>query len=178
MKTDRESILTTAYLHEAFTYIDGELYWKQRPLYHFKNVKGMHIFNSRQAHTKAGSLNHGYVRVRLTCGVTFAHRIIFLMLNGYLPKEIDHIDGNPSNNKIANLREATHAQNARNMKTNSRNTSGAKGVYFHKLTKKWQVIIREAGRYKQIGLFANFDDAKAARKQAEQEFYKEFANER
>jgi len=65
--------------------------------------------------------------------------LIFLYHHGYLPKFVDHIDGNKKNNRIENLREATKSQNAMNQKVSTRNTSGIKGVMWHKRDKKWFV---------------------------------------
>ena len=57
-----------------------------------------------------------------------AHRAAFLFMTGSIPDTIDHIDGDPGNNAWCNLRAATHAQNMKNRKIPSHNTSGVKGV--------------------------------------------------
>ena len=60
------------------------------------------------------------------------------MRNGSIDSnlDIDHIDGNSKNNKIENLREATLSQNCQNQKIRNTNTSGTKGVWFHKQSNK------------------------------------------
>lgn len=92
----------------------------------------------------------------------FGHRVIWAMHTGAWPTEqIDHIDGNPRNNCISNLREATQAQNARNRRSLDRSSSSYVGVCWDKLTQKWRAQIGTEGRNKHIGLFE--DEAAAAR---------------
>ena len=151
-------------LHQLFEYRDGELYWKVN--------KG-----SRAA---AGSLASkkrpdGYARVGIDGKRYFAHRLIFLMHHGYLPECIDHIDGNPSNNHIDNLREATHRQNLYNQKISIDSTSGIKGVHWYKKTKKWRVMLSINGRKKHIGLFEDKELAELASIEARDKYHKEFA---
>lgn len=176
--TQRELVLTKEYLNETFSYVDGELFWKARPVHHFKTEWAQKVFNSRQANTKAGTVLHGYTQVGFAFGKLAAHRIIFVMHHGYAPEEVDHIDGNPSNNLLSNLRAVTHGQNMINAKTSARNTSGYKGVYWHKTTNKWSASIRHNCKLKHLGLFVDIEDARAARKLAESQFHGEFANER
>lgn len=61
----------------------------------------------------------------------YNHRVIWEIFNGYIDdasKEIDHIDGDPLNNRIENLRLVSRSVNRRNARRNSRNTSGIAGV--------------------------------------------------
>ena len=92
-----------------------------------------------------------------------AHRLAWLYEYGSFPKHnIDHIDGNPSNNKISNLREATQEQNLFNTKRFKTNTSGYKGVHFHKGTGKWRAVASVNNYPKHIGLFQTAEDASVA----------------
>lgn len=73
----------------------------------------------------------GYICIRIDSGRYKAHRLAFLYMLSRWPKdEVDHIDLNLTNNKWANLREATHIQNMRNIKVRADNVSKMKGVTY------------------------------------------------
>lgn len=106
---------------------------------------------------------HGTVRM---------HRIIMNCPDNLF---VDHINLNPLDNRRSNLRICTRRQNNRNMKKNSTNTSGYKGVYFHKKAKKWAAIITaDLVRY-HIGLFLSPEEAHDAYCQKAKELHGEFA---
>jgi hypothetical protein len=86
------------------------------------------------------------------------HRLAWLYVYGELPKTIDHIDGNPSNNLISNLRSCTMQQNMCNQKLRTDNKSGVKGVMLHK-SEKWRVRITTNKIVKHIGYFNDFFEA-------------------
>ena len=92
-----------------------------------------------------------------------------------MPKLIDHIDNDPSNNKIENLREATRHQNGTNAKTWSNNISGAKNVSWHKQCKKWRVRVSINKKMETIGLFDDFDLAELVAVEARNKFHGNFA---
>ena len=106
-----------------------------------------------------------------------AHRIIWLLMTEQDPglKIIDHIDGNPHNNKFENLRLATHHQNQCNQKKRSDNTSGLKGVSWSEERKKWQAGIHVKGKRIGLGRFNTKEEAYAAYCKAAQELHKDFA---
>jgi hypothetical protein len=97
------------------------------------------------------------------------------MFNGYWPEQIDHIDGNRSNNLVFNLREANNAQNNRNTKLRASNTSGYKGVYMSKQSNRF--IARITVNYKGIhlGCFKTVEEASQAYKKAALELHGSFA---
>lgn len=86
------------------------------------------------------------------------------------PKElvVDHINHDPLDNRKINLRNVTRKQNAQNRKDQRNNTSGARGVSWHKASKKWRVQISEDGRRTHVGSYSQFDlaanSSKIARK--------------
>jgi hypothetical protein len=80
--------------------------------------------------------------------------------------EIDHINGDPSDNRFCNLRVATHYQNMVNRKKPTSNTSGVMGVTWHAQTGKWRAYITIDSKQKSLGLHACISDAIAARKKA------------
>ena len=87
---------------------------------------------------KAGTLHHsGYLQTQVNGKIYRNHRIIWLMLYGYLPKIIDHIDHNRLNNKAENLREVTCSENCKNITKPKNNTSGVVGVSYNKKQHKW-----------------------------------------
>jgi hypothetical protein len=106
---------------------------------------------------KAGCLHKptGYVVIRIDGNLYRSHRLVFLYEYGALPKtSIDHLDGNPANNKLANLNECLHAENCKNRKMTAQNSSGFTGVYLQKsgaqkLNKYWIAHWRDiAGKQK------------------------------
>lgn len=108
----------------------------------------------------------GYAAVNVGGGMLRAHRIIYAIVHGEMPGEIDHIDGNPMNNRIENLRDVSHSVNMHNSKKSKDNTSGFPGVYWHSQHQKWYACIRADGRLIHIGYFDDFDEAVQARKLA------------
>jgi len=97
----------------------------------------------------------GYLRITVTGKSEYAHRLAWIYSYGYWPTEtIDHINGNKSDNRIANLRMATYAENSQNKRTaQSNNKSNILGVSWHKKANKWQVHICTDRIRKYLGLF-------------------------
>lgn len=124
----------------------------------------------------AGAPN-GYGRpcVGVSGKMQYLHRVIFLLHHGYLPKYIDHIDGDKTNNRIKNLRGCTHSQNMRNANISKNNTSGLKGVDWKKQDKKWRSRVRVNGKQISLGLFNDKIEAAKAYDSAALEHHGEFA---
>jgi hypothetical protein len=155
-------------LHELFEYKDGELYWKVKPSKHSRTSK---VF------AKAGHLKpNKYTTIGIDGKMYPLHRVVYKMFNGDFDGFIDHIDGNPSNNKIENLRVATPAQNQSNAKLRKDNTSGCKGVSFDKSKNKWKVRLQVNNKPILLGNFEDFEFAELVMLEARQKFHKEFAN--
>jgi hypothetical protein len=118
----------------------------------------------------AGYLNKstGYLMLKVK-GQTFkAHRVCWAIYHGYWSTvEIGHINHNKADNRLVNLREATHFENLTNRIIPSNNKSGVIGVGWYKLTKKWRATICIDGKNKTIGYFKDFEEAKEARLAAE-----------
>ena len=149
---------------EAFNYVGGKLIWASGR----RNCGKKAGYNSKEGYIQ--------VRVKLSNGDTksfLAHRIIFAIHKGYLPYLIDHIDRSPSNNLIENLRDVSKRINAINSGLPSNNSSGFKGVSFHKQSGKWSTQIKCKGVKYHLGLFLNKEDAIEARIKGE-EVYNDF----
>lgn len=109
----------------------------------------------------------GYIQIRMENKLYRAHHLAWLYCFGYLPIELDHINGIRIDNRIGNLREVTHAENGRNTKRHSTNTSGVTGVYYNKINKYWVAQIKINYKTIYLGSFKNKEDAILARKEAE-----------
>lgn len=159
-------MITQQRLHELFEYReDGFLIWKVD-------------FSSRAKEGNVvGTLNdEGYYIVGIDQKSYKVHRMIFLYHHGYLTDglQMDHIDGNKTNNRIDNLREVTSQQNAFNRKF-SKNTSGVKGVTWSKEKMKWVVQITVDRKCKHLGYYDDLKEAKAAAIAGRDELHGDFA---
>lgn len=149
-------------LKTAFDYKDGNLYWK------------ISTSNVVKIGDKAGYIRKdGYVKITFNKKCYLLHRLIFAFHHGYLPKMLDHIDGNPSNNKIENLREANDFQNSWNKKVRPDSVSGIKGVW--KNYKKWGVTIQANKKVMYFGSFEDLELAELVAIEARNKYHGEFA---
>jgi hypothetical protein len=124
--------------------------------------------NSRRAGKVAGADSKGYRQIKIGGSLHRAHRLAWLIVTGEWPTaDIDHINGDPSDNRISNLRVVTHAENQRNKAIGLNNTSGVMGVDWIKARGKWRARVKVAGRNIHIGYFSDIADAIAARLAAE-----------
>ena len=89
---------------------------------------------------------------------------------------VDHIDGDPLNNRRSNLRVATNSQNQANRKRLTTNTSGYRGVTWHRCAEKWQASIKVNGMSKHLGLFVDARMAAEAYDKAAVEYFGQFSN--
>lgn len=126
----------------------------------------------------AGALRHdGYRFVGIKGKRYPAHRLAWLYVHGVWPTgQIDHIDTNPENNAIANLREATNAQNQFNKPKRVDNTSGRKGVFWRRNRKKWFAQIKVHGKQIYLGSFDEVEAAAVAYQEAAEKLQGEFAH--
>jgi Demerecviridae HNH endonuclease len=90
--------------------------------------------------------------------------------------EIDHIDGDPGNDRFSNLRSTTRSQNLCNRRTMRNNRSGHKGVSWSKTHNNWRVQIYFNRAHIFIGMFDDLETAAAAASQARNRLHGEFAN--
>ena len=106
--------------------------------------------------------NHGsgYFSIGLFGKMYLAHRLAWCLVHGDWPKEqLDHINRDKIDNRIVNLRDATSAQNIRNVGVRSSNTSGFRGVGYHKESCKWRAQICTNGKRICLGLYRTAEQA-------------------
>ena len=127
----------------------------------------------------AGGVNHsqgqGYHLIGIDRVRHRAHRLAFLYMTGRIPDEVDHINGDRTDNRWGNLRAATRSQNNANAQIRRDNNSGVKGVSWDGKNKKWRATINSNGKQKWLGRFASRDAAADAYRQAAVDLYGEFA---
>lgn len=131
--------------------------------------------NSRSNKIKLGSdagwLENGYILIGILKYKIQAHKLVWLYIHGYIPKEIDHINMNRSDNRLSNLREVTHQQNCYNFPLFKNNTSGYKGVSFIKKLNKFRAYIVKDNKQICIGLFKTAIDASNAYNEAKRIYH-------
>ena len=160
----QNSTLTQEQAKYFFEYKDGNLYSKQK--------RGTNVWEGK----KLGKPRlDGYCKLTINGTKYYVHRIIFLMFYGYMPEQIDHIDGNPSNNKVENLRETNYTTNNYNKKIMTNNKYGIKGVNWHKTGKKWRVEVCVNKKRLYLGLYDDVELAELVAIEARNKYHKEFA---
>lgn len=164
-------------IDSIFYVVDGVLYFKWRSLDMFKTESAFIRWNKLFSNKPCGSLSGGYLKTKALGRSFLNHRVIYFIETGIQPKTIDHIDGNTLNNKICNLRNLDRSRNGMNCKKSALNTSGRKGVYFHKSIGKYTASITVSKKLKHIGSFETFEEAEKARSEAEMKYYGKYSRE-
>lgn len=158
----------------------GVLRWKERGLHWFSTdgkktqTHLMNQWNSRLAGKEAftSTSNNGYKVGAVKDRKFLAHRIIWLWVYGWVPEEVDHKNGDKTDNRIVNLREVTRAINQRNKRKLSNNTSGYCGVTQDKRDGKWTATFVVDGLKYSCGYWETPEQANEAlmKKRAEFDF--------
>ena len=164
----------------------GKLFWRKREPATFSATAkrtAEHVcanWNARYAEKEAftaKSLN-GYKTGAIFNRNYYAHRVAWAITHSSWPKqEIDHVNGNPSDNRLFNIREASRSQNERNKGIRRNNTSGYSGVSPHSQMKKWVASITVDGVQKHLGVFDTVTDAHDAYRSAARNFHQEYVRE-
>lgn len=147
------------YNHET-----GVFTWRARPGYSGKRS----AWNKKWAGKTAGSRHSdGYVVIRINKKCFYAHRLAWMFVHGDEPdRHIDHINGIAGDNRIANLRLATAAENNRNRGVSARSTSKVKGVSWCKDGQKWGAWTSVNGKSIPLGRFDSIEEARRAYSEA------------
>ena len=146
-------------ISKLFQYHDGHLIWKIDS--GSRKVKGQ-IAGSTEA-SGHRSLKWKGKRYKI-------HRLIYLMHHGHAPEFLDHIDGDPANNKVENLRPITKSQNM----MNSKSRSDHKNVSWHKGTSRWRVAVTK-DRKQYASFHKTLEEAKVAAEKLRQELHGDYA---
>ncbi len=118
---------------------------------------------------------HGYRTISLRKHRYYEHRLAFAVVYGRWPSMIDHVNGDRSDNRLENLREATPSQNSANSKQRSSSLSGMRGVYLERKTGRWYSHITFRGQVFNLGRFGTKDEARIAYVAAKHKLFAEFA---
>lgn len=168
--------ITPAILRQLLRYEPetGKLFWLPRDVSCFSGKTPARqaflaeLWNQRYAGQEAlGAVHHsgkkhGHVLGRMLS----AHRVVWAIVHGEWPSDlIDHINGDPGDNRISNLRCVTASGNMSNQKLHHNNVSGFHGVTWHKRLKRWQVSIRR----RHVGTYKTLEAAVSARLSAERD---------
>jgi hypothetical protein len=148
-----------------FKYKDGKLY-------------NRYAYTSRvKAGEEAGAFSGGYRIVGVNGKRYKAHRVVWMLHRGYIGEglQIDHIDGDRSNNHIDNLRVCTNAENSRNGKLRVSNTSGIKGVTWSKARSGWQVQIKKDYKNHYFGTYQSLELAELIAQEARDSLHGEYS---
>lgn len=149
-----------------FSYADGQLFWlnPNKP-------------NRVKTGDRAGCISSttGYRHLTVDCERFMEHQVVFLWHHGWIPEEVDHINGVRDDNRIENLRPATKQTNKYNAKKRRDNPSGVRNVGFDSQRKKWRVSVRANGVVRYAGRFDDLELAELVAIEARDKYHREFA---
>lgn len=141
---------------------------------------GLFTWRVRRKRVRVGGVAGGPSKGHITICIDYvrypAHRLAFLTMTGaFPPAEVDHINGVRDDNRWSNLRPATRAENGRNLRVKSNNTSGITGVHWDATRGRWCAQIKTSVEAVNLGRYVKFEDAVAARRAAEIKYHGEFS---
>jgi hypothetical protein len=155
--------IDSEYVRTLFDYKDGHLHWK--------------INKGRARIGGTARLNNmGYLVLKFDGTAYLEHRLVWAW-HGKEPCEtLDHINGDTTDNRIENLRQANNAENLRNTKKPVHNTSGVKGVSWNKQKQKWIVSLWQEGKQKYFGAYDDMSQAVSKIQSVREQMHGAFAN--
>jgi hypothetical protein len=171
-----EPIITVEQLRQLLDYEckTGVFSWSEPTREWFASYAHWRAYKAKQSCIKPFSYEHsaGYLCGEIGGVSLLAHRVAWAYCQGSWPDEqVDHVNHDKKDNRLANLRLAPQAENVKNSGKRSDNSSGVTGVYWSRSRKKWVAQIGLPGpKTKPLGRYDIFEDAVAARKAAEIEY--------
>lgn len=138
-----------------------------RELLSYDAETGVFTWSGHSGSAKAGDIAgtqcDGYTKIQIEGRLYRGHRLAWFYVTGKWPeKHLDHRDGVRSNNRWANLRPASPAENHQNRSVQKNNKSGFLGVNWHRGEGKWRASIQSRGRRTYLGYFATAEAAHEA----------------
>lgn len=163
-------MITKEYLKSVAHYnpVSGDMFWKERPEWHFKNNGACRSWNTKYAGNKMETLDgKGYKVVSINKKRYLVHRLVWLYVHGRWPNIIDHKNGIRTDNRLSNLRDVSMSENHKNRSISKNNTSGVTGVYLNKSRGLWCAQMKHGGKTYHLGSSVFFEEAVALRKAEE-----------
>lgn len=128
---------------------------------------------SAPAGGRAGTIDsNGYLKMKVDGVSDYGHRFAFMIMEGWMPDEVDHSNLNRGDNSWGNLRPATPGQQMSNRRTPKSNTSGFKGVMA--AGDRWRARIKTGGKKISLGTYDTIEEAAAAYAAASAKHHGEF----
>jgi len=145
-------VITKSELHSIIDYNEesGVFTWKRRMS---QRVRAGDVATGRKT-------NSGYIQITISGRTFVAHHLAWLYVFGEWTPELDHINGIRDDNRIANLRKVSHAQNCQNKKRYRNNSSGYRGVTWCRKSNKWRAFVTLNKKMTHLGFFNSIDEAK------------------
>jgi hypothetical protein len=162
-------VISQIRLKELLTYdpVTGLFRWRVQP---------MNGGSVRVGDVAGSCAHHGYIRIKLDGKYYYAHRLAWLYVHGCLPSKVDHINCDPGENWIDNLRPATNSQSGANRKKNKNNTSGFRGVSYDKKKSAFAANIYIDRKKRFLGYAKTAEEAHAIYVSGARTLFGEFAN--
>jgi hypothetical protein len=148
-----------------------------KQLLHYDPSTGVFTWKKRRGRCSAGAVAgstniDGHIKISVDKRYYLAHRLAWLHTYGRFPdRDIDHINRNPGDNRIENLRLATKGENQQNRSVSKNNKSGYSGVHWEESAKKWVASIYLNNKVISLGRFKSKEDAVSARQEAKKKYH-------
>jgi hypothetical protein len=149
-----------------------------RAFLHYDHETGVFTWRESRGRVAAGDVaGHikpdGYRRIRIDGRFYLAHRLAWLWVHGRpMVGECDHINGQPDDNRICNLREASVAVNRQNIRSSHRDSVSRKlGVSWSASSKKYRARIWSGSAEVHLGVFDTSDRAHEAYRDAKRRLH-------